>query len=325
MRWLSLLLLTALLWYGCGSVGDPLPPALHVPQRVTDLSAVGQGGQILIQFTLPSHTTENLVLRKPATIELRVGPAPSPFDLGTWEAGAKLFTDLPAGSVGVTYSAPGAEWIGKDVVIAVKLFSEKGSTAGWSNLVTLSVAPPLDPVRGLQARNVAEGVRLTWQGSGPRYRVYRRTGDEPGAASIGETGGTEYTDTKTEYGKTYHYSVEAFRNEGNLRAISEPSPEVEITPKDEFAPPVPAGLAAVVSTGSIELAWERSIAPDLAGYRIYRAEGAGAFEKLAETRQGPSYSDRKIGPGKTYRYAVTAFDLLGNESDKSAVVSATAP
>lgn len=325
MRWFWLLLLPALFCWGCGSVGDPLPPALHIPQRVTDLSAVEQGGQILMQFTLPSHTTENLAIREPVAIELRLGPAPSPFALDAWEAGAKAFTDLPADAASVKYGVPCAEWIGKDVAIGVKLFSAKGRTAGWSNLVTLSVVSPLDPVRGLQAGNVDAGVRLTWQGSGPHYCIYRRTGDESSAASVGETGGAEFTDTKTEYGKTYHYSVEAFRSEGNVHAISERTPEAEITPKDEFPPPVPAGLAAVVSTGSIELAWERSVAPDLAGYRIYRAESAGSFQKLAETQEGPSYSDRKIESGKTYRYAVTAFDQLGNESDKSAAVSVTAP
>ena len=325
MRWLWLLLPAVLAWSGCASVGDPLPPVLHIPQHVTDLSAVEQGARILIEFTLPSRTTENLAMAEPVTIELRIGPAPSPFDRGAWEAGAKEFTDLPTDAATVKYGAPCAEWIGKDVVIGVKVLNEKGRTAGWSNLVTLTVAPPLDPVRGLQARNVMEGVKLTWQGSAPHYRIYRRAGGEPDAAPVGETAGAEYTDTKTEYGKTYHFSVEGFHSEGNLRATTERTPEVEITPKDEFAPPVPAGLAAVVSTGSIELAWERSIAPDLAGYRIYRAEGADAFERLAETREGPSYSDHKIESGKIYRYTVTAFDQLGNESDKSAAVSVTAP
>src|SRR5678816_2251469 len=97
---------------------------------------------------------------------------------------------------------------------------------------------------------------------------------------------------------------------------------VEITPEDKFPPPVPTGLAAVVSTGSIELVWEPSAAPDLAGYRIYRAAGAGPFEKLAEAREAPSYSDAKIEPGKSYRYAVTAFDKAGNESPMSGPVTA---
>jgi fibronectin type 3 domain-containing protein len=46
---------------------------------------------------------------------------------------------------------------------------------------------------------------------------------------------------------------------------------------------------------------------------------------LAETGESPSYSDRAMKSGTTYRYAVTAFDKLGNESEKSAPVTVIAP
>jgi len=57
--------------------GEPLPPARHVPQRVADLSAFQQGARIVVQFTLPSHTTENLDITKPMRVELRVVPRPT--------------------------------------------------------------------------------------------------------------------------------------------------------------------------------------------------------------------------------------------------------
>jgi fibronectin type 3 domain-containing protein len=57
---------------------------------------------------------------------------------------------------------------------------------------------------------------------------------------------------------------------------------------------------------------------------VYRAQGDGAFGKLADTGEAPSYSDRTAESGKSYRYAVAAFDKLGNESDKSAPVTASA-
>ena len=107
-------------------------------------------------------------------------------------------------------------------------------------------------------------------------------------------------------------------------AVSQASAEVSITPADRFPPPAPINLAGVASTGSIELLWDRSTAPDLAGYRIYRAQGAGAFAKVGETRESPSYGDRTIEAGKLYRYAVTAFDNAGNESSMSATVDVAA-
>jgi hypothetical protein len=317
-----LLLAVALFSSGCGYIGEPLPPALHIPERVTDLSASQQGARIVAQFTLPSHTTESLDITKPIRIELRVGPAGTPVQIEVWEAAAKLLEDVATEDPAVKYSLPAAEWIGRDVVIGVKIFSENGRTAGWSNLVTLSVVEPLAQPGDLQVKAVADGVRITWHGPSAHYRIYRRAGDAS-ASPIHELDGTEFTDPGAQYGTTYYYSVEAYRTGGDIHATSQRSAEVEITPEDKFPPPVPTGVAAVVSTGSIELVWEPSAAPDLAGYRIYRAAGAGPLEKLAETREAPSYTDAKIEPGKSYRYAVTAFDKAGNESEMSGPVTAT--
>jgi len=319
----SLLLFAALYSSGCGYIGEPLPPALHIPERVTNLSASQQGARIVAQFTLPLHTTENLDITNPIRIELRVGPAGAPFQTEAWEAGANLFDDVPTEHSGVKYSLPAAEWTGRDVVIGVKMFSENGRTAGWSNLIRLTVVEPLAPPGDLQVKAVAEGVRITWNGTSPHYRIYRRAGHDASASPIHEVDRPEFTDPGAEYGTTYYYSVEAYRTGGDIHATSERTAEVEITPDDKFPPPVPAGLAAVVSTASIELVWEPSAAPDLAGYRIYRAAGAAPFEKLAETREAPNYSDAKIESGKSYRYAVTAFDNAGNESAMSGPVTAT--
>ncbi len=314
----------ALFACSCGYIGEPLPPARHVPQRVVDLSVSQQGARIVARFTLPSQTTENLEITKPMRAELRVGPASTPFQTETWEAAAKVFDDVPTDRPAVKFALPAAEWTGRDIVIGVRIFGENGRTAGWSNLATLSVVEPLAPPADLAAEGVASGVRLTWRGSAPGYRIYRRTGADANSSPIQEVDRTEFTDAGVAYGTTYHYAVEAYRSGGDIHATSERSPEVDITPEDKFPPPVPAGLAAVVSTGNIELVWEPSVAPDLAGYRIYRAAGAGPFEKLAEVRETPSYSDAKIEPAKTYRYAVTAFDTAGNESAMSSPVAAAA-
>ena len=322
---LLVLLAAAFLSFSCGYIGEPLPPALHIPQRVSDLSAVQKGGKILVQFTLPAHTTDNLDIQKPVTVELHVGATTAPFDMQRWQSGAKVFTDLPADQPAVQYVFPATEWFGKDVAIAVKVFGDNGRTAGWSYMFILSVISPLEPPVLHEPKDVAAGVHLTWEGSAPHYRIYRRAADEKNFAAIGETAQIEYTDEKTEYGKPYYYSVEGFRTDRDIHAISERSAEVTITTKDTYPPPVPAGLAAVASTHNIELMWDRSTAPDLAGYRVYRAAGSGALQKLGETREAPSYSDRDVEPGQSYRYAVTAFDNLGNESAMSAPVEVTVP
>ena len=51
------------LLYGCGSIGEPLYPALKIPTRVTDLGAVERGNQIDVTFTTPPLTTEGLAIK----------------------------------------------------------------------------------------------------------------------------------------------------------------------------------------------------------------------------------------------------------------------
>jgi fibronectin type 3 domain-containing protein len=111
----------------------------------------------------------------------------------------------------------------------------------------------------------------------------------------------------------------------NTEAESDPSEEAGITPEDRFPPAVPAGLNAATAPNSIELSWESDTEPDLAGYRVYRSTGAGAFEKMGDPVQVPSYSDRAVEHGKTYHYAVSAIDKSGNESARSGPVEATLP
>lgn len=306
----------ALLCSGCGYVGEPLPPALHIPQRVLDLAAVERGGQVVVQFTAPVQTTEGLDIRKMGVIDLRVTPGGDP-------AAAKLFHPVPGSQTRIEHAISAAEWVGKDVVIEVRIPSPKGRDSGWSNPVALTVVPPLAQPPAPEVQAVSEGVRVTWPGSAPRYRVFRRVGET--RALLAETDRSEYLDTTAEYGKTYHYSVQGAQTGGNIRAESEISPEASITPEDRFPPAVPKGMAAVPSTGSIELTWDRNTEPDLAGYRVYRAEGSGVLERQPDGPQTPGYSDRKIEPGRMYRYAISAVDKTGNESRMSEPVQATAP
>jgi fibronectin type 3 domain-containing protein len=43
---------------------------------------------------------------------------------------------------------------------------------------------------------------------------------------------------------------------------------------------------------------------------------------MGDTSVLPSYSDRKVEAGKSYRYQVAALDAAGNESERSAAVTA---
>ena len=109
------------------------------------------------------------------------------------------------------------------------------------------------------------------------------------------------------------------------QAESDLSDEATIVPRDIFPPAAPKGVQASTAPNSIELNWDRNAEEDLNGYRIYRADGNGAMEKVGDVSAVPSFSDRKVEHGKTYRYAVSAIDQAGNESPRSAPVDVAMP
>ncbi len=310
---------------GCGYVGEPLPPLLNMPQAVVDLAAVQRDSQIIAHFTIPKLTTEGRVMRE-VHWDLRAGePGKGEFRLEQWAERAQSLGQAPAKNGVAEYKFSAQPWMGKDVVLAARVRGHSGRFSDWSKTVVLSIVQPPAIPHDLRAANVAEGVRLTWQGGGPAYRVLRRATDQPEATVAGDTTEPEFVDKQTEYGKAVRYQVEAIVKTNNGEVESELSNELTFVPKDEFPPAVPAGLTSVPTTGSIELIWDRNTEADLAGYRIYRAGPGGDFEKIGETPDAPSYSDRKIESGKAYRYAVSAFDKSGNESGRSGAIEVTAP
>jgi hypothetical protein len=307
---------------GCGYVGEPLYPALNIPVRIVDLGAVERGGNLELSFSIPAVTMEGLVIKKVGAIDLRVGPSSGKeFQLDLWAASARhIPLDSPATPQGVQISTPIEDFIGKDVVVGVRMAGSKGHYSAWSNLVNVSIETPLATPSKVAAEAAPEGVRIRWMDPGvAKFRIFRAVGENQ-PAQLGTSDEPTYLDTTAEYGKTYKYYVQAIHDKTeSLVAESEP-----LTPIDTFAPAVPSGLTLSAAVASVELAWERDTEPDLKGYRIYRAVGDGQFELLAEV-DVPTYSDTKVEAGKRYRYRITAFDQLNNTSEPSAEVAVTLP
>jgi fibronectin type 3 domain-containing protein len=223
-----------------------------------------------------------------------------------------------------TYEIPSAEWTGKETILAVRVTAANGKQSGWSNFVIVPVVPAPAVPEGVTPAGTARGVQVTWRASGPRFRVLRK-GEGGEYAVVATVEEPQWLDQTAELGGKYTYLVQTLVPlEGGRLAESELSAPAAFTYEDRFAPAAPAGLRATAAPQSIELTWDRNGEADLAGYRVYRAVGDGAMERVAELAQIPSYSDRAIEPGKTYRYAVAAFDRAGNESQHSAEARATA-
>jgi fibronectin type 3 domain-containing protein len=206
-------------------------------------------------------------------------------------------------------------------MLAVRIVGPKGKFSDPSNVVALDVHPPLGTPGTVAAANSPKGVRLTWTGSSPHYRIYRSLGS--GApARLAESDTPAYEDAAITIGTAYRYFVQGIDGDQHQ---SEVSPGVNFTPQDEFPPAVPEGLAGVPGVGAIELIWQRNTEEDFAGYNVYRAAAGGAFQKIAGPIDAPAYSDHDIEAGKSYRYQVSALDRTGNESARTAVIEIVAP
>lgn len=290
----------------CGYVGPPMPPTLDIPVTITDFRAWESGDNIEFAFTLLDKTTENLPLKEVRSMELRVD---------------EKLTMLRASKPGaITEQVPAREWIGKTVLLAVRATGPKGKASEWSNPVSLFVIQPLATPSAPKPLNVERGVELTWTGTGPRYRIFRAEGNgQP--QQLADSDAPRYLDETTVYGTRYRYLVQAIAAENQWSVVSEAA---EITPEDKFPPAVPEGLAPVPTPQSIELSWTRNTEADFRGYNLFRSVDNGPFAMIAPLIEVPAYSDSKIEAGKKYRYAISAVDLTGNESERTAPVEATA-
>jgi len=309
---------------GCGYVGPVLPPSPQLPAAVTTLQAIERGDQILIAFTTPIHTTDSLTIKRFSEIDLRIGAAPSPFDFDTWAASARQYSLTPPPpsdpdnpqAAAILKSIPATEWAGKRVVIAVRTAVKKTDHySSWSNRVVLNVIPPLEPPV-VKTEPTAHGILLTWpkQGSGVQYSIYRQGPGEQQPVPLGTSDHPDYLDKSAQYDTRYQYTVIA--REGSAESLA--SQPASISMADTFPPSVPASITALAGPDSIEVSWQRSPEPDLKGYYVYRSTEGGPFEPQGGLVSLPTFSDRNVQHGKTYRYEVSAIDQKNNESGRSA-------
>jgi hypothetical protein len=165
---------------------------------------------------------------------------------------------------------------------------------------------------------------------GPRtsgFFVYRRLGNEAYDAPLVEEPLERrgLSDSVVPRGTTACYVVRAVASTEPL-VESAPSNEACVEVRDIAPPAPPAGLAVLPRGGGLEILWSPSAEADLAGYRVYRAAPGGAPERIAEVNTSrAAWLDETAERGVAYRYAVTAFDQAGNESERPEPVEATLP
>src|SRR5580700_8300844 len=117
---------------GCGSIGEPLYPALHIPAQVNDMVVVERGENLGMAFTIPQLTTEGLPVKEIGEVDLRVGPStPNGFNQDEWlKTATRVIVPTPDKPGLVQASVPVAQFIDKEVVAEVRVTNAKGKDAG---------------------------------------------------------------------------------------------------------------------------------------------------------------------------------------------------
>jgi hypothetical protein len=140
-------------------------------------------------------------------------------------------------------------------------------------------------------------------------------------------------DEQFTFGARYVYLVRAVSGPPDQAVASADSTPLYLTPRNTFPPAAPAGLVAatVPATGQqsayVELSWEASAEPDLAGYWIYRSEDPAAPGRRLNAQLSliPTFRDDTVAAGQRYFYRVSAVDQAGNESPLGAAAVAAIP
>lgn len=335
----------------CGQPGAPQPPSLELPRAVENLSATRKGDRVILRWTPPNRFTDGRIARRVGPTQICRIPGDLPAvkcsAVGTIPAPPLVPKGKPAQRPPVEFQDTLPQSLLRSsptgrVTYGVEVLNTHGRSVGLSTQVQISTAPALVPPAKLSTSLSGSGVALMWEpiaapdipGIRFQYQISRR----------GETGGftviamapidqSRYVDQTIEWEKKFAYRIAVVTEPASGKQVlveGDDSETVSVFAHDVFAPAQPHELQAVFSGPGqqpfIDISWTPNVEPDLAGYNLYRHEEGGAEVKLnSQLLASPSFRDQKVEAGKKYFYAVSAVDVRGNESTKSAETSESVP
>jgi hypothetical protein len=341
-----------------------LPPSLKLPDPVNNLSAVRTGNQVTLDWTMPRKNTDKLLIK--GNIPARVCRKEGSGECETVAAENLSFAPDAKATFTETLPAALAAGSPRPLTYFVEPLSPHGRSAGPSNAARVLAGEAPAPVAGLSALLGKDGVVLSWNAdlaadhgrvirlqrkllTPPQTQPARKTNSQPGFLAAPKESIDQNLlvdspaqpgraiDKTIRFGQTYEYRAQRVARvtvNGQTVELAGPlSDPIRVEAIDTFPPAVPTGLAAVAtatnaaSSPSTDLSWLPVTEADLAGYAVYRREGAGEWLRISPPQPviGPAFHDAQVAPGHTYRYAVTAIDQLGHESARSVEAEETVP
>lgn len=336
--------------FGCGKIGEPLPPIPRAPLVVNELTVTQQGSRLILSFPLVRPPRAERLERIDIFRLIEPETAPRGITEEEFAARATVISTISGeqvkpGLTTITHLDPldlRQQDRGLRYRYAVRLFNRDGRGADLSNYATITPLTELAAAPGRPTASLTQTeITLDWSlpaanenGTTPAnvagYNLYRRSGDNLAKLNPQPLKVPHFVDKTFQFGITYEYSVRSLSAQNPSPDNSKVDETIEgnasetliFTPKDTFAPTAPTSITIASINGQVSLFWPSNPEADLAGYNIYRAESDATpinqWVKLNLRLHLPTtFRDDRVQVGKQYFYQITALDTAGNESPRS--------
>ena len=194
-------------------------------------------------------------------------------------------------------------------------------TATPTPTVTATAAPTQKPVQQIKlatpklGKVVSAGynaLKLNWSkvNGANGYRVYVKVNGQWKA--LGNTKSTTYVHKKLETGKSYTYTVKAYKNTKSGTVWSSYDKK-GITGKAALSEPS-LRKAKRSSAKKATLSWKK--VNGASGYVVYRKTNNGRWQIVKKITKGniTSFTDKRLSKGKKYTYTVRAYRTVGKKN-----------
>lgn len=342
--------LPLLVFPACGRKGPLEIPPGREPMAVEGLTAAQRGQVVFLEWTNPVKAVSGRPLAVLGAVEIWIFdkglPAGGrPLASAEVEKTARLARRIPKEEFGSFQGRAGARESRmafpfvfdpgpagpKSLVFAVRVIDSKKRASDFTVPAAVDIRACPKPPQSVDVRVFPDFIEVGWLPPDSNidgtplenvggYAVYRYEGNGPAQKlTLLTADGLRFEDRNFEFGKAYGYFVRAVAAGTEGAVESGDSAATEIVPRDVFPPAAPAGLAVIAVDGFVSLSWRPAKERDLDGYRVWRKEagspdfallGGGLVREIA-------FTDTSAAKGGTYIYAVSAVDLVGNESPKS--------
>ncbi|SHK92429.1 fibronectin type 3 domain-containing protein [Desulforamulus aeronauticus DSM 10349] len=147
-------------------------------------------------------------------------------------------------------------------------------------------------------------IQLSWYTleKATEYIIFRN------GVEITRASGTQYVDTKVQGNSEYSYTIKAIFSDQDIQSSDPVSAKTMLSPVENF-------MAIPNSHEEVQLSWEASSDPGLAGYIIYRNGQEIAWVNGSQTM----YTDPKLTPATIYSYSIQSYNSDGEKSLMSPV------